>query len=160
MSVTITLDENIIEVNPVKYSITAQPVVKSIVQAFPAGMKGADGTNGTNGNNGTNGTDGKSAYEIALDNGFTGTESEWLDSLKGQDGAATLPVATASVLGGIKVGSGLSITQEGVLSSTGGGGSGSTILMDISIVNGELIADYLAQLSPSIVNGEFIVEIL
>ena len=155
--ITVVTENNIIEVNSAKYSITAQPVVKSIVQAFPAGMKGADGTNGTNG---TNGTDGKSAYEIALDNGFTGTESEWLDSLKGQDGTATLPVATASVLGGIKVGSGLSITQEGILSSTGGGGSGSTILMDISIVDGELIADYLAQLSPSIVNGEFIVEIL
>jgi hypothetical protein len=43
MSVTITLDENIIEINPVKYSITAQPVVKSIVQAFPAGLKSNDG---------------------------------------------------------------------------------------------------------------------
>lgn len=29
---------------------------------------------------------GKSAYEIAVDNGFEGTESEWLESLKGQDG--------------------------------------------------------------------------
>ena len=27
---------------------------------------------------------GKSAYEIALDNGFSGTEQEWLESLKGQ----------------------------------------------------------------------------
>ena len=27
----------------------------------------------------------KSAYEIAVENGFTGTESEWLESLKGQD---------------------------------------------------------------------------
>ena len=42
----------------------------------------------------------------------------------------------------------------------GGGGSGTTILMDISIVDGELIADYLAQLSPAIVDGEFIVTIL
>ena len=44
--------------------------------------------------------------------------------------------------------------------SGGGGGSGTTILMDISIVDGELIADYLAQLSPAIVDGEFIVTIL
>ncbi len=29
---------------------------------------------------------GKSAYEIALDNGFVGTEAEWLESLKGADG--------------------------------------------------------------------------
>lgn len=29
---------------------------------------------------------GKSAYDIARDNGFVGTEQEWLDSLKGKDG--------------------------------------------------------------------------
>ena len=29
--------------------------------------------------------DGKSAYEIALDHGFVGTEEEWLASLKGAD---------------------------------------------------------------------------
>lgn len=29
---------------------------------------------------------GKSAYEIALDNGFVGTEEEWLESLKGEPG--------------------------------------------------------------------------
>lgn len=33
------------------------------------------------------GADGKSAYEIAIDNGFEGTESEWLASLKGPPGA-------------------------------------------------------------------------
>lgn len=32
------------------------------------------------------GADGKSAYQIAVDNGFTGTESEWLLSLKGEQG--------------------------------------------------------------------------
>ena len=31
------------------------------------------------------GEDGKSAYEIALKNGFEGTEAEWLESLKGKD---------------------------------------------------------------------------
>lgn len=29
---------------------------------------------------------GKSAYDIAVDNGFVGTEAEWLESLKGEDG--------------------------------------------------------------------------
>lgn len=33
-----------------------------------------------------------------------------------------LPIASATVLGGVKVGDGLAITQEGVLSATGGGG--------------------------------------
>ena len=32
------------------------------------------------------GAAGKSAYEIAVDNGFVGTETEWLESLKGADG--------------------------------------------------------------------------
>ena len=40
-----------------------------------SGIKGEDGING------------KSAYEIALDNGFKGTEEAWLDSLKGIEGA-------------------------------------------------------------------------
>lgn len=33
------------------------------------------------------GADGKSAYEVAVDNGFVGTEAEWLASLKGDPGA-------------------------------------------------------------------------
>ncbi len=39
------------------------------------------------GQNGSDGTDGKSAYEIAVDEGFVGTESEWLASLVGEKGA-------------------------------------------------------------------------
>jgi len=35
---------------------------------------------------GSNGMDGKSAYEIAVENGFEGTEAEWLVSLKGEKG--------------------------------------------------------------------------
>lgn len=35
---------------------------------------------------GTTGADGKSAYEIAVANGFDGTEQNWLDSLKGEQG--------------------------------------------------------------------------
>ena len=141
---------------------------------------------------GTKGEDGKSAYQIALDEGFEGSEADWLASLKGTDGrngidgingtngkdgktpvkgvdyfttaeineieegaaakvdlsnyaktadlstvatsgsyndlsdkpsipaAYELPVASATALGGVKVGSGLSIT-DGVLSATGGG---------------------------------------
>lgn len=39
-----------------------------------------------NNGGGGSGTAGKSAYEIAVDNGFVGTETEWLESLKGSDG--------------------------------------------------------------------------
>ena len=50
------------------------------------GVDGKNGIDGANGKDGINGKDGLSAYEIALKNGFVGTESEWLDSLKGKDG--------------------------------------------------------------------------
>ena len=42
--------------------------------------------NGEKGDTGNRGADGKSAYEVALQNGFTGTEADWLTSLKGQKG--------------------------------------------------------------------------
>ena len=32
------------------------------------------------------GADGKSAYEVAVNNGYTGTEQEWIESLKGEQG--------------------------------------------------------------------------
>lgn len=41
------------------------------------------GTPGVNGTNGTDGVDGLSAYEIAVNDGFVGTESQWLASLGG-----------------------------------------------------------------------------
>ena len=55
-----------------------------------ADLKGADGKDGQNGKdgvdgqNGADGKDGKSAFEIAQENGFVGTEAEWLESLKGE----------------------------------------------------------------------------
>lgn len=47
---------------------------------------GKDGSDGSSGANGSSGTNGKSAYEIAKDNGFKGSEQEWLASLKGEAG--------------------------------------------------------------------------
>ena len=58
------------------------------------GKDGIDGTNGQDGKDGidgTPGTDGKSAYIIAVEHGFTGTETEWLESLKGKDGTDGQP---------------------------------------------------------------------
>lgn len=40
------------------------------------------------------GKDGKSAYELAVENGFDGTEKEWLESLKGKDGDAQIQTIT------------------------------------------------------------------
>lgn len=53
------------------------------------GKDGCDGRNGADGlpgRDGINGSDGKSAYIIAVEHGFSGTENEWLQSLKGADG--------------------------------------------------------------------------
>lgn len=45
---------------------------------------------GDTGATGESGADGKSAYQIALDNGFVGSQSEWLASLKGEPGTVQL----------------------------------------------------------------------
>lgn len=50
------------------------------------GLTGPMGPAGPAGAAGTNGSDGKSAYEVALENGFVGTEQQWLDSLVGPQG--------------------------------------------------------------------------
>lgn len=49
------------------------------------GIQGPPGADGTPG--GPPGPDGDSAYQVAVDNGFVGTESEWLASLVGPAGA-------------------------------------------------------------------------
>lgn len=48
--------------------------------------KTADIPYGIKGDAGEKGVDGKSAYDIAKENGFQGTQSAWLQSLKGKDG--------------------------------------------------------------------------
>lgn len=48
------------------------------------GKDGADGTPGADGKDGADGADGKSAYQIWLDAGNSGTEEDFLASLKGE----------------------------------------------------------------------------
>lgn len=50
------------------------------------GLPGAKGADGLPGKNGVDGKDGKSAYQIAVANGFGGDEAAWLLSLKGEKG--------------------------------------------------------------------------
>lgn len=50
------------------------------------GKDGKSGADGLPGRDGIDGIDGKSAYIIAVEHGFSGTETEWLQSLKGADG--------------------------------------------------------------------------
>ena len=53
-------------------------------------IRGPQGPPGEDGIIGADGADGQSAYEIAVANGFDGTEAEWLESLDG----ATADLAT------------------------------------------------------------------
>lgn len=50
------------------------------------GVAGRDGRDGLNGTNGTNGANGLSAYQVAVNNGFVGTPTDWLNSIKGTAG--------------------------------------------------------------------------
>lgn len=50
------------------------------------GAKGERGADGAAGEKGERGENGKSAYEIAVANGYVGNEAQWLESLKGRDG--------------------------------------------------------------------------
>lgn len=48
----------------------------------PQGIQGIQGEQGADGSDGEDGAPGLSAYEVATANGFIGTESEWLVSLR------------------------------------------------------------------------------
>lgn len=65
------------------------------------GIQGVPGANGADGANGTNGTNGQSAYQIAVANGFVGTEAQWLSSLQGPQGpvGATGPQGATGATG-------------------------------------------------------------
>ena len=103
------------------------------------GERGEQGLKGDTGDPGAQGPEGKSAYQVAVDDGFVGSESDWLASLKGEKGdqgpkgdpgdSATLPIASSTTLGGVKIGSGLSIDGDGLLSATQSGQSGNSGLI-------------------------------
>lgn len=99
------------------------------------------------------GADGKSAYEIALDNGFEGTEEEWLESLKGADGTSvtveSIEVSpedggenvvtfsdgnTLTVLNGTKGRQGTSVTVSSVGKSLDDGGENTVKFSDGTIL--------------------------
>lgn len=56
------------------------------------------------GNDGIDGVDGKSAYDLAKEDGFTGTLKEWLESLKGKNGKGISSITWKSSTGGLSAG--------------------------------------------------------
>ena len=70
-----------------KPDVATQEDLKKIeLTPGPQGKPGKDGAPGKDGQPGRDGTDGKSAYAIWLDNGHSGTETDFLNSLKGAKG--------------------------------------------------------------------------
>lgn len=60
----------------------ATMALAGVMVASPFVLAGC-GEAGPKGDTGAAGPNGKSAYELAVDNGFTGTLQEWLASLQG-----------------------------------------------------------------------------
>lgn len=63
------------------------PVASTLVGLILYGMQGGQTVKVTptllEGSDGVDGVNGKSAYQVAVDNGFVGTQEQWLDSLIG-----------------------------------------------------------------------------
>ncbi|MFT3992444.1 MAG: hypothetical protein QM680_13650 [Luteolibacter sp.] len=77
------------------------------------------------------GTDGKSAYEVAVANGFAGTEVEWLESMKGETGdpgPSDYDIAVANGFAGTEV--------EWLLSLKGETGDTGSSAYEIAVANG------------------------
>ena len=84
------------------------------------GTAGNDGAIGPQGPAGSNGTNGQRAYEIAVTNGYIGTEAQWLTSLQGATGATGL-LANGSVAGNTPYWDGTSwITNSSNIFNNGG----------------------------------------
>ena len=59
---------------------------KGVGEKGKEGDKGEKGDDGLDGDKGDKGDEGLSAYDIAVAQGFVGTDSEWIASLNGEDG--------------------------------------------------------------------------
>ena len=91
----------------------------------PTGPRGPVGPAGPRGFRGEDGQDGLSAYQIAVEQGFVGTEEEWLLSLKGDKGEdGTTDYNELENTPTFKTINGETITGEGDIVIEGGSSSG------------------------------------
>lgn len=111
---------------------------------------------------GNDGADGKSAYKIAVENGFVGTEEEWLESLKGEgSGNADLAVNDPAASGYVKnrthwVENGMVYVmpvRDYVSDETGGAAPITSPLPDSIVAGAELIVNYNGTDYPAIVSA-------
>jgi len=66
---------------------------------------------------------------------MSATDKTKLDGIDNNANNYTLPAATSSTLGGVIVGSGISVAADGTISVSGGGGGGASALTDLSDVD-------------------------
>lgn len=66
---------------------------------------------------------------------MSATDKTKLDGIDNNANNYSLPVATASDLGGVKIGSGVTVAADGTISVSGGGGGGASALTDLSDVS-------------------------
>lgn len=110
----------------------------SALQEAPVtSVNGATGDVVLNVRDGRDGRDGKDGVSPTVDVNQSGnmititvTDAEGAKEaiiMTGNGGDYTLPTASASVLGGVKVGAGLTINSSGVLSATGDGGAAESV---------------------------------
>lgn len=65
-----------------RVQVTAGESSRVQLTSSPRGLPGPKGDTGPRGLTGASGTPGSSAYAIAVSNGFVGSQTAWLDSLK------------------------------------------------------------------------------
>ena len=70
-----------------KYCVTFRRIAVVLTLIISVGVLSAcRGPAGENGIDGMDGSNGKSAYELAVENGYDGTLTEWLETLAGKNG--------------------------------------------------------------------------
>ena len=99
------------------------------------GATGATGAQGDKGDKGDTGATGKSAYEIAVDNGYTGTEQQWIEGQQGQGGSSPFLDAKAneSSTGAKATGAGATALGDGAIAD----GNNNTVVGSGASATGE-----------------------
>lgn len=94
---------------------------------------------GKGGPAGPPGSPGKSAYQVAVDNGFVGTEAQWLASLVGPEGpASTVPGPQGNPGSAATVSIGTTITgSAGTNAAVTNSGTSSAAVLNFTIPRGE-----------------------
>ena len=128
------------------------------------------GDPGPQGPQGTQGDTGKSAYQIAVDNGFVGTESEWLSTLKGDlehlydkktpsftvtENKCIKNNLTITDLNGFSVSSPIKLNAYQSIKFSGKGYANNNVMIALTNENGDILINVAPCTSNSIVEYKY-----